>query len=61
MQGRFQMRECLLQTTGEDLQTEQTKEAVKLLSTLLNNFGCGDCRYENYPNKTLSTPGGKTE
>jgi len=32
---------------------------VKILSTLLNDYGGGECSYESYQTKTLSTPGGK--
>jgi len=38
----------------EDLQTEQVKRLWNSWSTLLNNYGGGECRYENDPNqKTL--------
>ena len=55
MQGQFRVKMFSYNKQQvEDLQTEQMKEAVKLLSTLLNNYGWGECSYESY--KTNLSP-----
>ena len=58
MQGQFRVKNVYFYTAGLGSPSRANKEAEKILSTLLNNYGWGECSYESY-HKQKATPGGK--